>query len=192
MIEGPPLERLTRRLAETPADFLADPDVQGFGQVATAALVHDLLARQGKAPAVRDLQPFLAIEEKDRNRLRLTAILVWLLADESFADALGAPAPIMALLTARTGDLAANGRAQAYVTDVERREELARTALAALDMVPAGETEAQATDRLSAVSAAERNRLLNASRAAEERARAVREALIRKAAEESADKYTRE
>lgn len=192
MIEGPPLERLTRRLAETPADFLADPIVNGVGQVATAALVHDLLAQHNHALGVDDLRAFLTVREADRNRLRLAAVVIWLLAEESFANPLASLAPVMDLLTARTTELAATGKAEAYVADPERREELARTALAALSILPAGETEAQAADRLSAVSAAERNRLLSASRDAEERARAIREALVRKAAEESADKYTRE
>ena len=79
-----------------------------------------------------------------------------------------------------------------FVTDVERREELARFALARLGFRPQTETRAQAEDRLSSLSAAERARVLSAARVAEERARAVREALARKAAEESADKYTRE
>jgi hypothetical protein len=181
-----------RRLAETPAEFLADPVINGFGQVATAALVHDLLGAHGHALGMDDLRPYLAVSDADHNRLRLTAIVVWLLAEESFADALSARASVMDLLTARIAELAATSKAQAYVADGERREELARTALAALNLVPAGETEAQAADRLSSVSAAERHRLLNASRAAEERARSIREALVRKAAEESADKYTRE
>ena len=60
------------------------------------------------------------------------------------------------------------------------------------DLRPAGESVAQAQDRLTALSSIERNRLLAASRAAEERSRAIREALARKAAQESADKYTRE
>ncbi|WP_442679997.1 hypothetical protein ACSBM8_01965 [Sphingomonas sp. ASY06-1R] len=192
MIEGPPLERLTRRLAETPGDFLADPIVNGVGQVATAALVHDLLAQHNHDLGVDDLRTFLTMREADRNRLRLAAVVIWLLAEESFANSLASLAPVMDLLTARTAELAATGKAEAYVADPERREELARTALAALAILPASETEAQAADRLSAVSAAERNRLLNASRDAEERARAIREALVRKAAEESADKYTRE
>jgi hypothetical protein len=141
---------------------------------------------------VDDLRAFLTVREADRNRLRLAAVVIWLLAEESFANSLASLAPVMDLLTARTAELAATGKAEAYVADPERREELARTALAALAILPASETEAQAADRLSAVSAAERNRLLNASRDAEERARAIREALVRKAAEESADKYTRE
>ena len=69
-----------------------------------------------------------------------------------------------------------------------------RTQVAYLPRNPVllGETVAQATDRLSAISGTERRRLLEASRAAEARARAIREALIKKQAEESADKWTRE
>ncbi len=64
--------------------------------------------------------------------------------------------------------------------------------LARLDYRPAGETIAQATDRLSGISGTERRHLIEASRAAEQRARELREALARKAAEESADKWSRE
>jgi len=57
---------------------------------------------------------------------------------------------------------------------------------------PAGETAAQAQDRLAAVSSGERLRVIEAARLAEERAREIREALARKAAQEAADKWTRE
>jgi regulator of extracellular matrix RemA (YlzA/DUF370 family) len=59
-------------------------------------------------------------------------------------------------------------------------------------MRPAGETVAQAEDRLISLSSAEHARVLRASRDAEKRAQEIRAALARKAAEESADKYTRE
>jgi hypothetical protein len=187
MIEGPPLERLTRRLAETPDEFLAEPRIGASGSVVTAALVGDLLHDLGQES---DLHPFIGATHADRNRLVLVAIAVWLLADDwPSRPQAGA---LMALLDGRIAELAAAARADLFVTDAERREELARTALAALGLVPQGETPAQASDRLSAVSAAERRRLLRASQEAEERARAIREALVRKAAEESADKYTRE
>jgi hypothetical protein len=192
MIPGPPLERLMRRLAETPDEFLAEPRIGGGGRIATAALVHDLLAALGHPVAAADLEAFAGTSQTERNRLMLVAIAVWLLADDWVAAAAPAPTLLTGLLGERIADLAAAGRADAFVGDAERREELARTAIAALGMVPAGETEQQAADRLSAVSAAERHRLLRASREAEERARAIREALVRKAAEESADKYTRE
>lgn len=175
-----------RRLAETPDDFLAEPRIGDTGDVVTAALVGDLFHALGHAP---DDAPAIA---GDRNRLQLIAVAVWLLADEWVAAAAPDRAALAALLGGRIGDLAASGRVDQFVGDVERREELARTLIAALGLVPAGESEAQAADRLSAVSVVERRRLLRASQQAEERARAVREALIRKAAEESADKYTRE
>lgn len=192
MIAGPPLERVMRRLAETPEDFLAEPRTGETGQVVTAALVGDLLHGLGHRVAAADLTAFAGAGGMDRNRLMLVAIAVWLLADDWVATAAPDRAALAGLLGERITDLAGAGKADAFVSDGERREELARTVLAALGLVPAGETEAQANDRLSAVSAAERRRLLRASRDAEERARAIREALIRKAAEESADKYTRE
>jgi hypothetical protein len=96
------------------------------------------------------------------------------------------------LLLQGGNELALHVAADKFVANVERREELARFCLARLGFRPAGETRAQAEDRLSSLSAAERARVLQASRQAEARARAVREALARKAAEESADKYTRE
>jgi hypothetical protein len=88
--------------------------------------------------------------------------------------------------------LGAQVASRKFVTDPDRREELARFSLARLGYRPAGETVPQAQDRMTSLSSAERARVLQASRAAEERARSIREALARKAAEESADKFTRE
>ena len=187
MTAGPPLERLTRRLAETPDEFLAEPRIGGSGTVATAALIGDLFQARGHATTTAEMR---TLAGADRNRLILTAVALWLIADDWAAKA--SCDELLDLLGPRLDDLATAGRAELFVSDVDRREELARTVLAALALVPEGETPAQAADRLSAVSAAERRRLLRASQAAEARARAVREALIRKAAEESADKYTRE
>lgn len=187
---GPPLERLTHRLAETPAEFLEEPRIGGFGTVSVAALVGDLLG--GGADAGM-LDRFTGSDPKaDRNRMALAAIAVWLLADEWFETAAPAAGDMLALLDGTVAELAAGTAAHGFTSDPDRREELARLALKELGYRPEGESEAQATDRLSAVSGVERARLLNASREAEERARLVREALARKAAEESADKWTRE
>lgn len=190
---GPLLETLTRRLAETPPDFLDEPRIGDRGNVAVPALVHDLLQMHG-AQAGRDaLRRFTSNDARaDRNRLALAQIGCWLLADDWF---LAAGCSGDALLTRLDGDLvelAAVTPAHRFVQDPDRREELARVLLAHLGYRPAGESEAQATDRLSRISGTERQRLLAASRAAEERARAIREALAKRAAEESADKWTRE
>jgi hypothetical protein len=192
-LEGPDLEILIRRLAETPPDFLDEPLVGGSGRVAVAALVNDVLRLHGGRAPFATLRTFDGANARaDRNRLALAMIVAWLLADDWFLAARPAQAPLLQALAEVPAELAPAVAAHRFVEDPERREELARVVLARLGYRPQGETLAQATDRLTAVSAVERRRLLQASRAAEQRARAIREALARKAAEESADKWTRE
>jgi hypothetical protein len=190
---GPPLETLLRRLVDTPAEFLAEPRIGTRGEVFVAAVVNDLLARFGARAGPAALARFTARDAgADRNRLMLVAIAAWLLAHEWFRLAHLPSAQVLSVLDEPMAELAAATPAQKFVSDPDRREELARVLLARLDLRPEGETVAQATDRLSGISGTERRRLLAASRAAEQRARAIREALAKKAAEESADKWTRE
>jgi hypothetical protein len=191
--EGPLLETLTRRLAETPEEFLAEPRIGSAGQVHTAAVVGDLLRMLGHEPSARDLSLFAAGDgRRDRNRLGVVLILAWLLADEWFSSVRQDAGSLLTLLGTTATELAEQVPANKLVTDPDRREELARVALSRLGLRPAGESIAQAHDRLMTLSSSERQRVMRASRAAEERARAIREALVRKAAQESADKYTRD
>lgn len=190
--EGPTLEHLLRRLAETPADFLSEPRTHpGSGLVHVPVVVADLLAFHGcKLTDFRSFTPDDSAPSVRRAGVAL--LLCWLLADAELI-ALEIPAhPLITLLTDGSSELASQNGAAKYRNDSERREELVRFTLARLDLRPAGESVAQAQDRLTALSSIERNRVLAASRAAEERSRAIREALARKAAQESADKYTRE
>lgn len=190
---GPLLETLTRRLAETPPDFLDEPRIGERGSVAVPALVNDLLQMHGLRAERDALQRFASNDVRaDRNHLALVQIACWLFADDWFIAAGCTREALLARLDGDLVELAAVTPAHRFVADPDRREELARMLLAHLGYRPAGESEAQATDRLSRISGTERQRLLAASRAAEERARAIREALAKKAAEESADKWTRE
>lgn len=190
--EGPPLERLLRRIAETPRDFLADPAFGATGSVHTLAVVNDLLRMHGAQQVEPRLAELAKATPADANRLRLVQILAWLLTDEWFVGARLPPGAVLEVVLGSSNQLAPLVRAETAVEDPERREELARVTLAELSLRPAGESEALATDRLTTLSSAERARVLAASRAAEERARAVREALARKAAQEAADKWSRE
>jgi hypothetical protein len=191
--EGPLLETLTRRLAETPEDFLAEPRIGGAGRVHVAAVAGDLIRGLG---ANVDVAALSALEGKDakqdRNRLCVTLLLCWLLADDWFRENKLASLALLELMSQGSAQLSAQVQSRKFVTDPDRREELARFSLARLGFRPAGESIAQAQDRLTSLSSAERARVLQASRAAEARARAIREALARKAAQESADKMTRE
>lgn len=191
--EGPTLETMTRRLAETPEDFLAEPRIGRGGLIAVPAVVNDLLARLGTPIDAGQLAPFVGADVRaDRNRLALALLLCWLLADEWFKSLKPGGEKVLGLLDETAKQLAAQGPSHKYLNDPDRREELVRTALARLDCRPAGETAAQAQDRLTSLSSVERERVLRAARAAEQRARDIRAALAKKAADESADKWTRE
>ncbi|MES1175649.1 MAG: hypothetical protein ABUL62_15115 [Myxococcales bacterium] len=182
-----------RRIAETPPEFLEEPRFGEQGSVAVSAVVGDLCRWYGIEVPATTLDAFAAGTPKaDRNRLRVSLVLCWLVGEPWFREANLAQTPLLPLLLQGARELAENVAADKLVRDPERREELARFTLARLGFRPLGESRPQAEDRLSSLSAAERARVLRASREAEERARAVREALVRKAAEESADKYTRE
>lgn len=190
--EGPPLEQLTRRLVDTPTPFLAEPRIGGHGSVHVPALVADVLAAHGISADLKLIERFAGMDRtKERNPRTLTQILCWLLMDESLVGKLG-PGELLRLLYEEANALAEKTPAKSFIDDDERREELSRMALRAAGLRPAGESHNVAEDRFLAVSSRERARLAAATRAAEERARQIREALARKAAEESADKWSRE
>jgi len=71
----------------------------------------------------------------------------------------------------------------------DRREELVRVLLASIDVRPAGETIEQSFDRKATLDSVERSKVMQATIAAEKRAREIREAMARKAALESASRY---
>ncbi len=191
--EGPILETLTRRLAETPEAFLAEPWIAGRGRVHVEAVVFDLLRQLGGPVAPAQLAPFAGADARqDRNRLAIVLVNCWLLADDWFGRARISREAAWELLLRVPAELAGEVAGRRFVTDPDRREELARVTLSRLGYRPAGETVAQAQDRLTTLNSAERARVLKAARTAEQRAREIREALARKAAEESADKFTRE
>ena len=191
--EGCELSRLMRRVAETPPEFLEEPRLGRQGTVAVSAVIGDVCRSHGIEPESSALDAFaVGTPKSDRKRLRVSLLLAWVLAEEWFKTVDLRGLPLLSLLLQGARELSEYATVEKLVADPERREELARFCLARLGFRPLGETRAQAEDRLTSLSAAERARLLRASRDAEARARAVREALARKAAEESADKYTRE
>ena len=154
------------------------------------AVVSDLLLDLGGRGLTAEDDTFEGGPDEE-NWLRTILVACWLLHDEWFiARELGSD--IHTLLVRELTELSRDVQAPLLVADADRREELVRTCLRALDMRPAGETVAQAEDRLTTISTAERLRVIKASQAAEERARQVREAMARKAAEEAAAHYARE
>ena len=152
------VERLTDRLARAPLVFRDRRAVQLdavvadlFRDRATRRLTADELARfRAGAPA---------------RHLELVLIASWLLHDDAFA---GAPAEaLLALLDGRLAALAAVVVPRLFVEDAERREELVRTCLAALALLPDGEAAAAAEDRLAVLDSVRRKALLQEARTRE-------------------------
>jgi len=190
---GPPLQRLMRRIAETPADFLDEPRIGKQGRLEVAALVNDCLRKKGYITDTASLQRFISNSPRsDRNRLQMVALVTWVLADDWFVDNPLHGPTLLSVLQDDIAMLAESIQRDPCLHDSERREELARFLLSSLNYRPEGETEEQSIDRLSALSSTERQRLLKKSKVAERRAREIRDALAKKAAQEAADKATRE
>ncbi len=184
MTEGPLLETLTRRLAECPADFLAEPRLGSTGSAQVAAIVSDLIRDLGGEPLTPKQATTFQTQDikRDRNRLRLTLITCWLLHDPWFRGQKTLAMRTCEFLSAGLAEAASLTPATHFVNDPDRREELSRLCLKALDLRPAGETSAQAQDRLATLNTAERQQVVAAARKAEERSREIR----RKMAEEAA------
>lgn len=185
MSDAPSIAALTRRLSETPAEFLGDVPVD------LAAIVSDLVRDLGgETFTAKRAAPFSRTREARRESLILIAS--WLLHDEWFISQQRFAAPACEFLLDGLGELASVVQPGLFVRDPDRREELARKVLFALRLVPQGETAEQAADRLTTFDSIERLRVLRETKAAQERTRQVQQAMARKAAEEAAAAYGRE
>lgn len=196
--EGPDIRVLTRHLANCPEIFLEEPiQPSGQGTVNVAAVVSDLLVKMGQqklTPTEAKVYryPSKKSVRKHRNRLRMTLLTTWLYSCSDLNSPEAGPR-LRQWLPDGLNQLANLISAEEMVSDPDRREELARICLQAIELRPAGETSDQAANRLAALSTVERERVVKEARAAEERARKVREELAAKErARQAASVYQRE
>lgn len=188
-------------LQRMPAAFLAVP--QGTGGAAAAsetvyvrAVVADLfLALYGMRPTPLWLAAFdRNSSAADSDKLFLQAVLA--ACHLLWHPQLRLAPPGRAALERMLGEELrgwAGVATGAPTADQERSEELLRRVLRAAGRPLRGESEQEGQDRLQQVDLVERARLIAAATERQQaRAREVREALARKAAEEAAAKVTRE
>ncbi len=189
----PSIEELTRRLAECPAEFLEAPKQGASGKVHVDAVVSDLLLDcGGKILTAKESKIFTVRGANNRNYLRQVLVTCWLFHSPWFIEKGGLSDLMKEFLKGGLEDLARLVSADLLVQDPDRREELVRLSLAALKILPVGETKAQAADRLQALDSVERERVISETRAQQKRAQEIREAMARKKAQEAAARYSRE
>jgi hypothetical protein len=183
--EGPQLELLLHRLTDCPEEFLLPPLGAQGGMIHVPALVADHFRALGLEPTGGGLAG-------EPGHLSLVALAMWLLHDDWFLARPDLAAATAALLGESLAKLSQVVTAQQCVRDPDRREEFARVCLRSLALRPAGESLEQAQDRGNTLDSIERGRVMRDTRAAEARARQVREQMAKRAAEEAAAKTTRE
>jgi hypothetical protein len=192
--DEPSLDRLMRRLAETPPSLRLPPrTADRTDGVHVAAIVRDVLERTGPAAYRPDIREFLdrlvrAPADEERS-LALTLVAAWLLEDPVFDEAPDRIDRAAGFLAQAVPLLAQAVDPSLFVSDAERREELVRRALAAFSLRPSGESERTAEDRLAAVDSAGRSSFLKDAWARLRRAREIREAMRKKEAEEAAARW---
>jgi len=196
MKEGPSLESLMDRLAAIPAVFTGEFDKIGSGKSGAVlpAIVNDLLLDTGDKPLSADEIKALENTAGEKNYYRLVAILCHIYHDQFFLENKpGAGLVRKLIFSKKLKSLGAvTDSDSVFISDPDRREELCRLALLAVNMFPAGEDENRSRERLTTLDSIERKKILDKTRQAQQRAREIREAMLRKEAEEAASKMSRE
>jgi hypothetical protein len=190
------LPEILRWVAELPAPFRAAPTEFSDGSVRVRAVIADLFETLfGARPARALLDAFDAVDlgAGERNRLAWTLAAAHLLWHPALRPLPPKVRPaIERLLVQELPQLAAIVSVGELDRDDERREELARRGLRAAGVALDGESTNDAEDRLRQVDSVERHRVLVEAAERERRAREVREAMAKKAAEEAVPKVGRE
>lgn len=189
----PTIQHLTHRLARCPREFLEEPRQAKRPGIHVDAVVADLLMEIGGTshPPLR----FARFEQPgpgQRNHMRLVLVAAWLLYDPCFRNRPHFVSPLSQWLTVDLERLSELVDAHAFVDDADRREELSRLALAAVKILPAGESKHYARDRLTTFSSVERERLIRETRAQMQHAEELRRKMNEQRAREAAVRYTRE
>ncbi|PKL16704.1 MAG: hypothetical protein CVV49_14760 [Spirochaetae bacterium HGW-Spirochaetae-5] len=198
---GPPLQELIDHLILIPGEFTgrsektADVNVK----INTPAIINDLLLDLGGAPLCDEeiTKNFHSKKENKAetdNYLKLISILCYIYEHRFFIEKKSGSEKIKSfLLSQRLIDLSrAVKSSDEFITDPERREEICRAALDAAGYFPEGENEKNARDRLSTLDSVERKIILTRTAEAQKKANELKEAMMRKEAEEAASKMSRE
>ena len=165
-----------------------------FGRFSPAA-GSDFHSRQLVADHFRMLNAnlYLPTLPTDAKTLSLIALSTWLLRDDFFLARPDLAADASNLFAFGLQKLGAGHHRRANARDPDRREEFSRHLSGRRCRCgPKGESLAQAEDRYKSLDSVERERIMKDTRAAELRAREVREKMAAEAARQAAARYNYE
>jgi len=186
------LPALIQRLTLTPDEFKMQFGIGKSDRLNPASVLGDLLYDlSGERPDPSYLRKFEKLERKT-NYLRAVMYACHLFNDASFKQQTQVAERVQEFLGDKLLKLSSVVDADLFLTDPERREELARQCIAAALALPSGESKHVAEDRLNTVDSLERARVIEETRKSQQRAREIREAIQKKEAEEAASKWSRE
>lgn len=183
------LAELVRHIGALPSTLRT-----GSGIPVVRAVVRDLFETlTGTSADAPLLDAFAApVDETRESYYGWTLAAAHVLMHPELARSTADAAALRKLLLQELAQLSAIVKVNLLDQDEERREELCRRCVRALGQTLAGESAAEADDRLRQVDSIERHEVLKAAEEREARAREVREAMAKKAAEEAVPKVGRE
>jgi hypothetical protein len=187
--KSPTISELIHHLKNCPDEFLQKPRKGAAGEIYTSALLNDVYRKiSGNLVAAHPVK--VNCQKKAIKELELIQIVCWLLSHPSF-EAISCKW-IPKFIDKNLSELAPLVKKESWISDEERAEELSRLVLLACGVIPAGETKAEAQDRLDSVNTVKRLKVIEESKAAMERAKAIRKKMAEKKAREAANVYGRE
>ncbi|MBP7554120.1 MAG: hypothetical protein KA885_11900 [Spirochaetes bacterium] len=196
MDKGPSISYIDLRLSEIPPIFIDKPEIiDGF--TTTSIILSDLLYEIEDRPLSRiETDKFFNSIKSDINRLKIIQIICYILNDNWFRNYFKSNKnkinSIKSFLFTDLTEYSKINKAERFVYDGEGREELSRLLFKSLSLIPEGETETEAKDRLVSIDSIERKKVIELSKQSQKRIKELREALERKEAEEAASKMSRE
>jgi hypothetical protein len=203
---GPPIEALIDRLISIPEDLITGTSgINNSGtEISLPALVNDLLIDNGGIP-LNDVETVKLLSEKKSGKAvsktrqksnypALAAILCYIYEDRFFTEKKNSAESIKKFLLSDGLHELSNAveSAEEFINDPDRREEICRRALDALNYYPQGENEKNSADRLLTLDSVERKKILIKTIEAQKRAKDIHDAMMQKEAEEAASKMSRE
>ena len=193
----PPIAYFTRRLAECPSEFTSVPSDEEALEALTRAVLYDLMSDLDPEATLKEVATALHLSERERgvrreNSRRLFLVMAWLLHDPFFHRMSVSAVEVRRLVQQRMEPISRIVPADQFYRDADRREELCRIVLDHLGLVPEGEDEAFAADRLDALDSVERARVVAEAQEKARRAEEIRQRMAAEAAREAAAHYHRE